>query len=125
MKRAAKLLLLLALAVLPLRGYAGLAMAFCDSHHGASVATQDEHHGMHGGASHEGTDSHHLDTGDGAQASVCSLCAACCVGSSVAPDGGMILGALPQPALRIPFHDDPVAVVFGKQLSRPPLSPRR
>lgn len=125
-KRAAKLLLLvLALAALPLRGIAGLAMVFCDSHHGAGVATQDAHHGTHGGEAHDGAEPKHHDTGGGGPASVCSLCAACCVGSSAAPDGGNILGAMPQPALRIPFHGDPIAAVFSKQLDRPPLSPLR
>jgi len=52
-KRLSRLLMLvLLLAALPLRGYAGELMALCEAHHGGVAASQEHVH-EHGGSYHD------------------------------------------------------------------------
>lgn len=120
MKRASRLILFaMLLAALPLRGYAGVLMALCESHHGGA-ATAQEHVHEHG-------DSHH-DSGDDVEspshaASVCSICASCCASAGLAAQS-MQLGVVFQPpgTNRIPFLDRQVSGFVPEHLDRPPLA---
>ena len=116
-KRLSRLLmLLLLLAALPLRGYAGELMAQCEAHHGG-VATVQEHVHEHGG-------SHHDDSGDGSAApaaSVCSICASCCAGASLAPDANALV-AFPVLGIdRISFFGRRASGFVPEHFDRPPL----
>lgn len=113
------LLLILLLAALPLRGYAGELMALCEAHHGGAAVAQEHAH-EHGG-------SHYDDSGDrngvpAHTASVCSICGSCCAGASLAPDAPLV--ALPQAADfdRITFFDRRCSGIVPEHLDRPPLA---
>lgn len=125
MQFAKLLIVMLALLALPLRGHAGLTMAFCDSHHGVVASSQEIHHAADRDATHRDCAAHEDGESGRSPASVCSLCAACCVNASLAPDSPNPLAAAPQATARIPFHELPVAVVSARPLDRPPLSPLR
>lgn len=120
MKRACRIVLLVMLfAALPLRGYAGALTAPCESHHGGVAAAQEHVH-EHGG-------SHHDDSGDGGgapvhAASVCSICASCCAGASLAPDAPLV--TLPRSAGtdRIVFLERRSSGFVPEHLDRPPLA---
>ena len=123
MKHAARIALLaMMLAALPLRGYAGVLMALCDSHHGG-VAVAEEH-------AHEHGDSHHHDAGantaEGAggashAASVCSICASCCTSAGLAPDTSVGVAFQSPDSNRIPFFGRQVSGFVPRHLDRPPL----
>jgi hypothetical protein len=125
-KRIAKLLIVIvAMAALPLRGTAALAMAFCDSHHSMPAAAQaTDHGGSHEHAQGDNAPMH--EHGDGAPlASACSLCSACCVNATAAAESSQALAFAPQRAARIPFFDAPFQGVFHKLPVPPPLAPAR
>ena len=118
MKRFSRLLMLvLFLAALPLRGYAGEPMALCEAHHGGAAVAQEPVH-AHG-------DSLYDDSGDGSAApaaSVCSICASCCAGASLAPDANALVAF---PALgidRISFFDRRASGFVPEHFDRPPLA---
>ena len=118
MKRLSRLLMLvLLLAALPLRGYAGELMALCEAHHGGVAASQEHVH-EHGG-------SYHDDSGDGSAepaASVCSICASCCAGASLAPDANASV-AFPVPGInRISYFDRRASGFVPEHFDRPPLA---
>ena len=119
MRRLAKVLIvLLVLAALPLRGYAGAVAALCDAHHGGAPATHAHSHADD--ASHD----HGSDDGGGnatRAASVCSLCASCCVNASLAPDAPQLPAFQATGADRIPFFDRQVPGFVPEQPDRPPL----
>lgn len=125
-KRFAKLaIVIVALAVLPLRGFAALAMTICESHHGAPAATQAvDHGGLHQHAPGDEAPKHDHDEG-APLASACSLCSACCVNATSAAEPSQTLAFAPQRALRIPFFDAPFEGVFHKLPVPPPLAPAR
>ena len=119
MRRFAKaLILLLLLAVLPLRGYAGAVMALCEATHGGTSSALEhahEHGGNHPGDSNDGA------PGPSPMASACSYCASCCAGASLAPDADHSM-AFPAPGTdRIPFYDRRISGVVPEHLDRPPL----
>lgn len=125
-KRLAKLaILFVALAVLPLRGFAALAMEFCGSHHGMTAAAQAmDYGGLHEHAQGDGAPLH--DHGDGAPlAFSCSVCSACCVNATAAAKSSQALAFAPQRAARIPFFDAPFQGVFHKLPVPPPLASAR
>ena len=106
-------------AALPMRGYAGVLMALCESHHGGA-AVAEEH-------VHEHTDSHHHDSDEGAggashAAPVCSICATCCASASLAPEMGHGIAFQIPATLRIPFFGSQVSGFVPDHLDRPPLS---
>jgi len=116
-KRLSRLLtLVLLLAALPLRGYAGELMTTCEAHHGGVAAIQ-EHAQEHGG-------SHYDDFRDGSAApaaSVCSVCASCCAGASLAPDANASI-AFPVPDIdRISYFDRRASGFVPEHFDRPPL----
>ena len=122
MSRLAKaLILFLVFAALPLRGYAGVVMALCESHHGnGAAAAQDAHHGASGhGEAAAGNDGHHGD-GD-LNASICSLCSACSLGATLAPDSPQQIGISPAGTFRVPFLHRRVASHTPENPDRPPL----
>jgi hypothetical protein len=119
MKSAVRIaLLVMLLAALPLRGYAGELMVLCEAHHGGA-ATAQEHVHEHG-------DSLHEDSGDGGgvpahAASVCSICASCCAGANLAPDAPRVAVFQAQGSGRVAFLDRRAAGFVPAQLDRPPL----
>ena len=123
MKHTARIALLaLLLAALPLRGYAGVLMALCESHHGGAAVTEAQ--------AHEHGDSHQHDVGAGAAdgaggpshaASVCSICASCCAGASLAPDANHGIAFQAPDSNRIPFFGRQVSGFVPDHLDRPPL----
>ncbi len=117
MRRTAKaLILVLLLAALPLRGYAGVLMAFCEAKHGGAPAAMEHAHG-------NGESPHHGDgmPGPSHAASACSICASCSASASLAPevDHGVVFQA---PGTdRIAFFDRQVSGFVPEHLDRPPL----
>lgn len=106
-------------AALPMRGYAGVLMALCESHHGGA-AVAEEHMHEHG-------DGHHHDSDEGADgashaASVCSICASCCASASLGPEMSHGIAFQMPDALRIPFFDSQVSGFVPEHLDRPPLA---
>jgi hypothetical protein len=118
-------IVIVALTVLPLRGFAALAMTFCESHHGTPAAAQAvDHGGLHQHA--QGDETLKQDHGDGAPlASACSLCSACCVNATAAAESSQALAFAPQRTARIPFFDAPIQGVFHKLPVPPPLASAR
>jgi hypothetical protein len=107
------------LAALPLRGYAGVLTALCESHHGGA-AVAEEHMHKHGA-------SHHPDSDQGAggpshAASVCSVCASCCAGAVLAPVTDYGIAVQTPAAFRIPYFDCQVSGFVPEHLDRPPLA---
>jgi len=132
------LILALALAVLPLRGIAAVAMWCCVQNQGTGVtAGQVDHGGGHHGGGHHGNGhgSHHEkgsghehgqqpDAGDlhlSAAASACGGCVAGCVGGVVAPAAWASLSFPPPGTCRIPFLERRFTGIVPAQLERPPL----
>jgi len=119
-KRTCRIVLLvMLLAALPLRGYAGVLMALCESHHGGAAVAEDH--------MHEHADSHHHDSDEGAggpshAASVCSVCASCCAGASLAPDAPRVAVVQSPVSDRIAFFDRPTSGHVPEHLDRPPLA---
>jgi hypothetical protein len=113
------LTVLLVVAALPLRGYAALAADLCADHGGKATTGQaSEHNHDHGAADDpksSGNTDHH------STASVCSHCAACSVGASLAPDASKAVTALPGGADRIPFFDTRKPGYVPDHPERPPL----
>ena len=120
MKRLSRfLLLVLLLAALPLRGYAGDLMALCEAHHGAAAAAQEH--------VHEHGERHHDDSGDGGgtpahTASVCSICASCCAGANLAQDAPHVVPPQALGTDRIAFFDRRTSGFVPEHFDRPPLA---
>jgi len=112
-------LLVMLLAALPMRAFAGAWMVPCDAHHGGATAAHEH--------VHETGDAGHGDSGaDGEMpaqiASTCSLCSTCSAGASLAPEAP--LAALPEAAGsdRIIFFDRRSSGFVPGNLDRPPLA---
>jgi len=107
------------LVALPLRGYAGVLMVLCESHHGgASVA---------GEYVHEHGDNHHQDSGQGAggqphAASFCSVCASCSASAGLAAPSIQRVVIPPPGTGRISFLDRQIFGFVLERLERPPLA---
>ena len=119
MRRAVKaLILVLLLAALPLRGYAGVLMALCESGHGGAPVAEEH--------VHEHGDSRHHDAAGGAgspshAASVCSVCASCCASAGLAPETNQGVVFQAPDTDRIPFFGHQVSGFVPDHLDRPPL----
>ena len=111
------LILLLMVAALPLRGYAALAAELCATHHGGSQSVHSAEHDHHDGHAPDGHDGDHP-----LSASVCSHCASCSVGASLAPDVARRMAILPRGADRIPFFGVRTPGFVPDHLDRPPLA---
>lgn len=121
MRGIAKILIVLLLfGALPLRGYAAIAAGLCDAHHGglaAAPAAGHDHAGDDSGAEAAPGTSEPADF-----ASVCSLCATCSVGASLAPDAVHAVAFEPAGASAIPFYGFIASGLAPDTLDRPPLS---
>jgi hypothetical protein len=119
MSRTAKALILaLLLAALPFRGYAGVLTALCEAHHGGAAASPEHGH-EHGDGRH-----HDADDGGGAAthtASLCSICASCCAGASLAPDAPPVVALRSPGSEPIAFVDRGASGFVPEQFDRPPL----
>lgn len=119
MRDVAKILIvLLLLAALPLRGYAAIAAGLCDAHHGGSGTSHAAAH------DHENDHGHEASTGKAESpefASVCSLCATCSVGASLAPDAVHAVAFASAGASAIPFYGFAASGRVTDTLDRPPL----
>lgn len=112
-------LLIVLLAALPLRGYAGVPMSPCDAHHGGSAVAQEH--------VHENGDSHHDESGDGGgtqtqPASVCSHCVSCCASTSLAQDAPQVAELQATGSDRIAFFHRRSSGFVPERLDRPPLT---
>jgi ABC-type Zn2+ transport system substrate-binding protein/surface adhesin len=115
-------IVLLIATALPLRGFAAVAAELCADHHGGAQATHAAGHDHESGHEHES--SHDSSGNDGehhSTASICSYCASCSVGTSLAPDSAHPVAALVAGADRIPFFDARKPGYVPDQLDRPPL----
>ena len=118
MKHAARLvLLIMLLATLPLRGYAGVLTALCGPGHGGA-AVAEEHVHEHGGSQHHDDDS---STSLSQVASVCSICASCCASASLASEATRVAVSQSPGTSRIPFFDRRVSGFVPEHFDRPPL----
>lgn len=114
------LILFLAFAALPLRGYAALAMDLCEMHHGGVPAA---HHAAHDHGAADGHGAH--DSGDhdgGSGPSICSMCAGCCVGVSLASNPAQPVAIVAPAPHRIPFVGTHASGHIADRLDRPPLA---
>lgn len=112
-------MMVMLLAALPLRGYAGVLTVLCESHHGGAAAAQEPMH-EHGDGHHHDSDE---DTGGLSHAaSVCSVCASCCAGAGLAAPS--VQGVLIQPpgTSRIFSLDRQVSGFVPEHPDRPPLA---
>jgi hypothetical protein len=120
-KHAARIaLLVVLLAALPLRGYAGVLMALCEGHHGGAAAVQEPAH-------EHGESHHHASSDDGSgipthAASVCSVCASCCAGAGLAAPSVQGVVIQPPGTSRISSLDRQVSVFVPEHPDRPPLA---
>lgn len=120
MRGVAKILIvLLMLAAIPLRGYAAVAAGLCDAHHGGFATA---HASAHAHASDHDDDSHPGNTEPAGFDSVCSLCATCSVGASLAPDAAHVVTFAPAGASAIPFYGFAASGRVPETLDRPPLA---
>jgi hypothetical protein len=110
------LIVLLIAAALPLRGYAAVAAELCAGHHGGAPAVhaaEHDHDSTHETVGHDGEHPSSL--------SICSHCASCSVGSSLAPDSAHPVPAFITGADRIPFLDVRKSGYVPDHPDRPPL----
>lgn len=130
------LILVLALAVLPLRGIAAVAMWCCAQNQETEVTADHADHADHGGArhAHEETASHGADhsahhdkdPGDHHSAKSAPACGGCvtgCAGAVVASSAWTSLSFSPPGTCRIPFLEHRFTGIVPAQLERPPLLP--
>ena len=108
------LIVLLIVAALPLRGYAAVAAELCADHHGGAEAAH--------AADHDHDSSPDASGHGGDHRSICSHCASCTVGATLAPDTLRSVNALITGADRIPFFDARKPGYVPDQLDRPPLA---
>jgi hypothetical protein len=117
------LIVLLVVAALPLRGYAGALMQYCGDHHGGDAGGHAHSHetAEHEDAGHGHGKSHDEDSSSHS-ASVCSLCTSCCLGATLAADSPRPVAMLALGTVLIPFHAGHVAGFVPEHLERPPLA---
>ena len=120
MKRTWRIVLLaLLLVALPMRGYAGVLMALCETQHGGAQSAHEHSH-EHGEGHHDNTDAN-----DGVPthaASICSVCASCCAGAGLAPDTPRLALFESPGSDRIGFLDRRSSGFVPEHLDRPPLA---
>ena len=109
------LIVLLIAAALPLRGYATVAAELCAGHHGGVQAAHVADH------DHDHDSSHDAPGHGGDHASICSHCASCSVGATLASDTPRSVSAVISGADRIPFFDARKPGYVPDHLDRPPL----
>lgn len=118
MRQLSRIVLVLLLAALPLRGMAAVVAELCGPGQGAAMA-QD--HGCCAEGEAHAAGAHHGDDEHSAEGS-CSHCAACSVGAPVVSEAASLLSdALPGVAA-IPFRDRVAPSFVPEVLDRPPLA---
>jgi hypothetical protein len=124
MRRIIKaLIVLLAVAALPMRGYAAVAATLCAEHHGgAPAAVHASAHAHADGGAGEMHDRNPAQLESGAQATVCSVCATCCGGASSAPHASHAPRLAPAGAEPIAFYSFAASGHVPDALDRPPLA---
>lgn len=110
------LIVLLIVATLPLRGYAAAAAELCAGQHGGAQSEHAADHDHSHDSTHDTGDADHSST-----PSICSHCASCSVGASLAPDSARRVTALAIGAGRIPFFDARKPGYVPDHPERPPL----
>jgi hypothetical protein len=110
------LILLLIVVALPLRGYAAVAAELCAAHHGGAQAVHAAEHDHDSAHETVGHDGDHPSS-----VSICSHCASCSVGTSLAPDSAHPVAAVVAGADRIPFFDARKPGHVPDHPDRPPL----
>jgi len=111
-KLITRLLLILVLATLPLRGVA----AAWGPAHGASAEIVVAHEGCHEGQQKQ------VEDGEPALEASCGHCAACPVGAPALPGLLPVLSSETPGGLSIPFLDRRVRAYVPERLDRPPLA---
>ena len=112
------LILLLLVAALPMRGYAAVAADLCSAHHGGAVsATVEGHDHDHGTDDYTALPDRERST----TASICSVCASCSVGTSLAPMPARMIAVAAAGSDRIPFLDVRKTGYVPDPLDHPPL----
>lgn len=133
MPRTIKILFLaLALAALPLRGMAAVALWHCaQGENGSTAVLANDHVDGHARAEPSQPSGYHplslgesssatASSGDGHLVATCSACSACCMGGAVALTAWLPFSFAPIGAGRIAF-DEPHFIGFvPAQLDRPP-----
>lgn len=116
MSRFAKAMLILVLIAIPLRGMAGVILAFCEpQHHGAEQMTHAECDNCeHDAALHDEA------PGDDSSAK-CGHCSACSVNASLVSESARGISIASSGALPFLFRDRSLPVRFSERLERPPL----
>ena len=109
------LIVLLIVAVLPLRGYAAAAADLCAEHHGGVQSGHLDDH------DHESTNGPAGHGGEHSSNSICSHCASCSVGASFASGSARQVNPSIPGTDRIPFVDARKPVHVPDHLDRPPL----
>jgi len=119
MSRFGKLVLVVVLAVLPLRGMAAAVAMLCDLQPGAAVQAQASHECCEGMPTEPGA--HHECGGDAVHGS-CGHCATCSVGAFVPSLSTSAVLSAPMDTLSIPFLGRWVAGFVPELFDRPPLA---
>jgi hypothetical protein len=109
------LIVLLIVTALPLRGFAAVAAELCAGHHGGAEPAHAADH------DHDHDSSPDTLGRDGDHPSICSHCASCSVGATLAPDTPRSVSAVIRGADRIPFFDVRKPGYVPDHLDRPPL----
>ncbi len=116
MTRLAKVILMVLLVAIPLRGMAGVVAAFCEpAHHGAGEAV----HAECDGCEHDGT---HHEAPDEGSAAKCSHCAACSVSAPLVSESAHRLPLAAANAAPVSFLNRSLPGRIPGRLDRPPLS---
>ena len=111
------LILLLMFVALPLRGYAAVAAELCAAHPGGAQAAHAAEYDRNSAHAQGRQDGDHAST-----ASLCSHCAACSVGASLAPDSARPIAIFHAGADRIAFFGARTSGHVPEHLDRPPLA---
>jgi hypothetical protein len=121
MSRALRtLVLLLLVAMLPLRAVAAVTIGSCAMGHKESVVAARADHG-HGAASH----AHHGSDNPPAKPATpsCSTCVEHCSSAACTPSAGQMVDALPVAQDRTLLAEGVAPAFISDQLDRPPLAP--
>jgi hypothetical protein len=115
-RNATFFVVVLLLALVPLRALAAVTGGLCANYGGSAVGADVAHH--HSAAN--GETSPQGDT-DGTS-SACSLCTACCTGASFAAEAPAAVALADGHPELIPFHERRPVPPHPDNLDRPPLS---
>lgn len=112
------LVLLVMLALVPLRALAAVTSGLCADYHGGASAPAHQHHHGHAAA---GGDAQ-APAGEGNVAAACSLCTTCCTGAAFAPDAPRATPLARADLSPIPFFARGPGAHVPDGFDRPPLA---